>query len=500
MHTDVRESGPFERMLTLRITEEELEPAKDKAARKLSRQVKIKGFRPGKAPRAIVERMVGVDGVRAEAIDDAMPDLVTSAIDESGLEPVITPAVTEIQDVDDGVEIEVRVTLWPTVDAVPEFAREVEVDPPEVSDEELDAQIDRIRSQYAELEDVTRAADDGDFVTVNLSATADGIPVEEVAVTDLLYEVGSRSYIPGLDELLIGSSAGDIREGDVTLPDGFGDHAGSTVVLRALVKGVKTRRLPELDDEFVSDISEYETAAELVEATRARLLAFKLQAVRGLFRDRLLDGLVEDLGLDLPEALVQAEVDESVHNMAHSLERQGIDLATYLSVTGQDVDAFTADLRSGAVRSLSVRILLEGVARIEGIEVEDDEIDAAVAEMTVSTRRDPAEVRRIIEDSGQIKVLSGDILRRKALDHVLASASAVDADGNAVDLTIEVEESDQDNDDDIDDIYDEVEDGAEEEAPVEGAAGPDPGDTETIEDGADATVTPDQPDQEHEDV
>ena len=444
MDTAVTEAGPFERLLTLNLDEAELEDAKNKAARKLSRELKIKGFRPGKAPRAIVERMVGAEALRAEALDDSLPELVGAALVDTELAPVTTPQIQGVNDREEGgVEVEVKITLWPTIDTVPSLDRTIAVDYPVVEEEELNEQIDRVRGQYAELDDVSRAADEGDFVTINLSAQRNGENVEDVNATDLLYEVGSRSYIPGLDELLVGVSAGEIKKGPAQLPHGFGEHGGEEVTLQVLVKGVKAKRLPDLTDEWVSDVSEFETVEELTRQLETGILAMKLNATQGAYRDQVIDELIADMDLELPEALVEAEVEASFHNLAHSLQSQGLELGTYLQITGQDQQAFVDDLRSGAERSLKTRVLLEGIAADRGIEVDPNEIEASITEMAQSSGRDADEFRAALRSSGQDSVLAGDILRRKALDRVMEAATPVDADGNPVDLTVEVDEEDE---------------------------------------------------------
>ncbi len=437
MHSEVTEAGPFERLLTLHIDDADLEVAKNATARRLSQKLKIKGFRPGKAPRSIVERMVGSDSLRAEAVDEALPALVGRAVEESELEPVTMPAVQDIRNrTDGGIDVDVKITLWPELAEIPDTARTVEVELPEVEDDELDAQIDRVRSQYADLDDVLRPAGDGDFVLLDLSATSSlGTPIEAVAATDLLYELGSRSYIPGLDEILDGVAAGDITQGPVVLPEGFGDRAGTEVTLRVLVKGVKARRLPELTDEWVSDVSEFDSVAEFREMLRVNLTGIKRSAARGAFRERVLDQMLAEVDLDIPDALVDAETETSLHNLAHSLQGRGLDLASYLSVTGQDQEEFVAELRAGAERSLKVRVLLEAVAASEGIEVTNDDLRRAIDDMAASTRRDRDEFASFLASSGQERALAGDILRRRALDRIMEASAAVDAAGNPVDLT-----------------------------------------------------------------
>ena len=459
METDVVEAGPFERLLTLRLEEPELEVAKDRVSRKLSKEINIKGFRPGKAPRAVVERMVGSERLRGEAIEEALPEAVARAITEAELAPVTTPRVEAVRDADEGaVEVDVRITLWPTVEDVPDYSdREIIVEVHEVDDDEVEEQIDRLRGQYAELDEVERAGDDGDFVLVNITALKGSTEIEEASATDLLYEIGSRSFIPGLDELLMAASSGEIREGPATLPQGFGDHAGEEVTLRVLVKGVRAKRLPEVTDEWVADVSEFDSVGDLESTLRDNLAAMKLTMTRSTFQEHLIEGLISDLEVDLPDGLVQAEVEAGLHNLYHSLESQGIDLATYLQVTGQEEQDFSDELRDGAVRSLSTRILLEGVARAEGIEVDDAELALAMDDLAASSGKSPDEVRSALESSGQEQALTGDILRRKALDVLIERATAVDADGNAIDLSPPEFEDDEGSADEPDDSPDEAE-------------------------------------------
>ena len=436
MQSDIKEAGPFERILTIKLEGDELESAKNKAARKLSKSMKIKGFRPGKAPRAMVERMVGEQTLRNEAIEEALPELVGPAISEAELEPATPPRITDVRDAEGGgVDVDIKVTLWPLLDASPDFAgREIEIDAPEVTDDELNSQIDRLRNQYAELEDVDRAADSGDFVMINISASVDGVEIPEAAADDLLYEVGSNSFIPGLDDLLGGSSAGDIRQGPGTLPAGFGQDEPREAELKLLVKGVRAKKLPEVTDDWVSDVSEFDTVDELTDQVRANLTMMKLDGAESAFQGKLIEQLGDELSLEIPEALVDAEVESSFHNLAHTLEQQNLDFANYLRIVGQDEQQFVADMRDRAARTLRTRILLDSVAAIEGIELADAELDDAVVQMAGEVNQDAEALKSALESSGRIQVLAGDILRRKALDRIVASAVAVDDKGRHIDL------------------------------------------------------------------
>jgi trigger factor len=446
VQTEVTEAGPFERLMTLHIDESELESAKTAAARKLAGQMKIKGFRPGKAPRQVVERMVGAATLRREAIDEALPELVGAAILETELVPVTPPQIEAIRDGDDGaVEVDVKLTLWPELERVPDYRdRKITIEIPQVEDEEVEAQIDRLRNQYAELEDVERPSAEGDFVMVNITALDNGTEIKDASASDLLYEVGSRSFISGLDEVVAGASAGDIREGEGMLPEGFGDHGGQEITLRVLVKGVRGKKLPEVTDEWVSDVSEFETVAELTDRLTENLRGMKLGVAADAFREGLMQDLTEEMDLEVPEALVQAEMESMVHNIQHSLEQQGIDLSNFLRITGQDEQAFVADLKVRATQSLKTRILLEAVVADAELTVDDEEMAQAIASIAAQSEASEDDVREALAEGGREQVLTSDILRSKAIEHVLAEASAIDAEGNPVDLSPPQPEADDD--------------------------------------------------------
>lgn len=476
MHTEVNESGRFERTLTVHLEESELEAAKNKAARELSKELKIKGFRPGKAPRAVVERMVGAERLRSDAIEEAIPGAVTAAIEEAGLDPVTVPRVSAIRDADaGGVDVDVRVTMWPELEAIPDFAgRKVVVERPEVSEEEVQQQLDALRNQFAELDTVGRPADDGDFVLVNVTVLKDGAEVADASANDLLYEVGSQSFLPGLDALLVGASSGDIREGEAVLPPGFTDAGGSEVVLRVLVKDVRAKRLPELTDDLVQDATEFDTVDELRRAIETNMLAYKVQQARRLFQDRMLESVVDDLDLVLPEDLVDSEVEARVHNLLHRLEEEKISFVDYLRITGQDQQAFLDSVREQSTHALSTRILLEGIAKIEGLSVGDDEYRAAIQSLSGQSDADLDGIITALSESGQEATLAGDILRRKALERLVEAGTAIDGDGEPVDLTPIVIEDEEDEEDD----NDENEDASQEASGTDVASEDEPADVE----------------------
>ena len=438
MQTEVKETGRFERTLTVRLENEELEAAKKKAATKISRGMKIKGFRPGKAPLSVVERTAGADYVRSEAIDEAIQDVVPVAIDEAGLDPVTPPTVSAVRDesVDGPIEIDVLVTLWPVLESIPDFGEiEIEVEDPAVTAEEMDEQLDALRNQFAELTDFDGVLSDGDFALIDLDVESDGEPVDTAGAKDLMYEIGTNSFVPGLDEILIGAAVGDEARGAGTLPDGYSDKGGETVDLIVTIKEAKKKTLPEITDEMVSDATEFETETELRAAIEKNMLAYKVHNQRVILQDKVVQYIVNEVDLDIPAALIDAEVQARVRNLAGRLEEDNIDLQNYLRIMGQDEASFLASIRDQADHALATRVLLDSVAAIENFEVTDDQISEHVMSMFEGSVDDPIEIIEAWRSSGEIESLMDDMLRERALTNLVDSAKAIDKDGNPVDLT-----------------------------------------------------------------
>ena len=263
MPTTVTETGPFERLVTFQLSDDQITAGKAATARKLSQDMKLKGFRPGKAPLPVIEAAVGTDRLRSEVIDDLVPPALSEILTEEELRPAVTPQLESLNDVDGGVEVEIKVTLWPTIELPNYRDRNVEVDSPEVTPEELEMQIERMLEQFATVEEANRPATLGDFVSVDVKATKDGEPVEGATAADLLYEVGSGLFIDGIDERLEGAEPETVFTFDAQLPEGFGDRAGEDVTFEVTVNEVKERILPELDDVWVDENTEFDTVGDL---------------------------------------------------------------------------------------------------------------------------------------------------------------------------------------------------------------------------------------------
>jgi trigger factor len=345
----------------------------------------------------------------------------------------VTPQLESLNDVDGGVEVEVRVTLWPTIE-IPNYRnRNVEVTSPEVTDEDLDTQVERILEQFATVEEVTRPAAVGDFVSIDLKATKEGENVEEASASDLLYEVGSGVFLDGIDERLEGTEAETTFTFDAPLPEGFGERAREVVTFEVTVNEVKERVLPELDDEWVEENTEFETVQALQDELRERLTEAKIQAVSRQFSERALNTLVEQVEVELPEALVRSEMDDHLHRFVHRLEDNELTLDDYFRASGVDQDQFLEDLRQQAQLSLRNQLVLEAVARDAEIEVTPEDVSTVIQGLAARSG-DPVAYLKAFSQSGQELALAGDILRNRALEAILSEASAVDEEGNPVDL------------------------------------------------------------------
>ena len=439
MTTTVTESGQFERIVRFQLTDEQITAAKRGAARKLANEVKIHGFRPGKAPVPVVEATVGADRVRREAIDDLVPPTLTEVLDAEEIRPAVTPELTSIDDVAGGVEVEVTVTLWPSIELPKYKDRNVEVSNPNVSDEDLEAQITRMLVQFATVEEVERPAQEGDFVSIDVEASVDGEPIEEATAADLLYEVGSGLFIEGIDDNIVGVGADGEIIFEAPLPEGFGDRAGDEVTFRVKVNEVKERILPVLDDEWVDENTEFETVDELTTELRDRLGDSKLRAVSREYTEKALSTLRDQIEIEFPDALVRSEVDGRLHNFLHRLEETELTLDDYFQTSGISQEIFLADLRLQAELSIGNRLVLEAVAEAEEIDITEDDLSAALQSLAAQSD-DPVAYLQAFRESGQELVLASDILRNRALDAILSNATPVDEDGNPVDLSLEVPE------------------------------------------------------------
>jgi trigger factor len=282
-----------------------------------------------------------------------------------------------------------------------------------------------MRERFAELEAVSHPARRGDYVVADIRAHVHDREVEELTFTDQLYEVGSGELVPELDSELEGKRRGEILKFNAKLPERFGERAGQEVSFQVLLKEVKSKRLPPVDDEFAKSASEFDTLEELRADLREKLADAKEREARAELRDLVLQELVNRVDVELPERLVDHETEHRVQTASERAERAGMTLEQLLEAQGWDELRFRSDARAHAIRAIKADLVLEAVARQEGIQVTPEELQEAVNDLSRGLGREPKEIARALERSGQISSLAADIIRSKALDLLVEQAAGV---------------------------------------------------------------------------
>ena len=428
MRSTLEPVEPTKVRINVVVEPDELRPAIDRTARRLSREVRVPGFRKGKVPRQVIEARIGRDTLLAEAIEqEAVPEFYAKAIAEHGVQP-LSRAQVEPPDYHDGEPLEFSATfeVKPELDLPPYRGIQVERPALEVTDEHVDAQLERLRERVAQLEVIGRPLAKGDYAQIDLRATYHTDEIPELTRSDFLYEVGSGTVVPKLDEELEGKRKGDILRFNATLPEEAGEAlAGREVTFQVLVKEAKAKVLPKLDDDFAQEASEFDTLDELRADLRERLEEAAAAQVANELETRVLQAYLDIVEVPLPESLVHDELHYRANRFAQQLSMMGTNLEQYLQALGQTSDDVEADLRSQSERAVKAQLVLEAVAAAEGMEASDEEVEAELRRQAQRVGRDPEEVRQALAD-GRAGVISGDILRSKALAFMVEHATQHD--------------------------------------------------------------------------
>jgi trigger factor len=423
--------------LRVAVPADEFERAVDAAFRKLARQVKIPGFRPGKAPRQLLEARLGGEVAREQALRDSVPDYYAQAVEAEDIDVIAAPEIDITDGEDSGdVAFDAVVEVRPVIELTGYDPLRVEIPTPDVSDEAVDAQVDALRERFADLEDKTGPLADGDYAQIDIKAYVHDEVVDALSATDYLYEVGSGGLVPKLDEELRGKRVGDILKFNDQLPERFGDRAGDEVSFQVLVKETKRKILPEPTDEWASEVSEYDTVDALRDDARTRLALVAKVRAQMLVRDKVLDAVTQLVDTELPDALVTSETERRLHDLMHRLEHEGATLPDYLAATGQDQNAFVNQVRESAADAVRADLALRAVVSQEHIEATEDDVDREVDRLAERLGAKPAKVRRDLERGGMFEAVRSDIARGKALQLLVDHADVVDESGNPVDLTL----------------------------------------------------------------
>lgn len=441
MSVTVTELSPFERRLTIRFEGTPLHRAETRAARRISRQIDINGFRRGRAPRRMVENVVGRERIRNDAVEDLLESRLPSTLMDTGLAPAVTPSVDAVRETGRGVEVDVRVSLWPMLDGPPSYrGREFELgdEGPAADEAAVQAHLDEYRDQFAELETVERAAVGGDYVAIDLYSSHDSSPLEALSVSDFLYEVGSVGLLENLGDQMVGAFAGDVLRFETRLRfEAGGLEAGTEIEARVLVKEVKEKRLPDLDDEWASDFTEFDTLEELRDDIARGLESTRLDVLRTRFENIVMAELMDEIEVDIPAAVRDATAAGMYERLHSRLEDRGMSVDEYLEAAQEDRETFAGRLREQAAGRIRSQVLLDSVAGDAGLEVEDEELREAYERVARGLGEEAEDLAERLEGSVQEMNLMGDILRSKAFAALMRAAVATDRDGNVVDLRYE---------------------------------------------------------------
>ena len=433
MKTDVEELSPTRVRLSVEVPFDELKPSLDKAYREVGRQVRIPGFRPGRVPPPVIDRRVGRDVVLTQAVNDAMPDLYAKAVEEGDISALGQPEV-EITSIDDGKEL----TFTVEVDIRPKFelpdlsSLAVTVDNTLVSPDEVAEYLGSLQERFASLKGVQRPVENDDYVSIDLSASVDGQPVEDAQASGLSYQVGSESLLDGLDQALIGMSAGESATFSTELAGG--EFAGREADVTVTVHSVKVKEVPGLDDDFAQLASEFDTLGELRANTRAQLEQMKSTQQVVQARDRALDALLDKIDIPLPEGVVAEEAKHNRDALLQQLERAGATLDGYLEMSNQTEEQFDADVEQRARRAVKVSLVLDQLARDEELNVDSAELSAYVTRQAEQMGVAPERLAQQLAEDGRLPVAAAEVLRGKAMNLIAERVKVTDASGKEVDV------------------------------------------------------------------
>ncbi len=422
--------------LAVEVSTEELQEAFDKRLRQLSREVRLPGFRPGKAPASMVRQRLGDEAILVDAVEESMGAWFAEAAIELGLDPVDRPEIElddELPEMDKPLGFKASVTVMPEVVLGEYKGLEAPKEPTAVEDIEVDAQMDHLRNEFAELRPVGgRAVQQGDFITADLRATFEGEPVENLEAGDFVFEVGGGRIFPEVEEQVVGMNAEEEKTFPLALPEELPDDlAGKTVDFTVVVKEIKEKVLPPLSDKWVSEVSEFATLLELRQEIRAKIASGKEHASDQRFRALAVKAATDNAELDLPDVVVREQAEEMVADLQRSLESRGGSLEIYSEVTGQTVEQLIEEMKPTAANNVKTGLVLSAVAKAEGLEATDEEVEAVVAQMAAAGKVDAKVLGKRLRQSGRIESLKEQMLRDKAADLIAANAVAVEPDAES---------------------------------------------------------------------
>ncbi|WP_277584544.1 trigger factor [Psychrobacillus antarcticus] len=410
-------------LLTVEVTAEEVAKGLDQAFKKVVKQINVPGFRKGKMPRQMFEKMYGVESLFQEALDIILPHAYGHAIEDAGIDPVDQPEI-DVVTMEKGQPLvfTAKVVVKPEVTLGDYKGLEVTKLEETVTDEEIDEQLQSHQSRLAELVVKEDAIVDGDTSVIDFEGFVDGEAFEGGSGTDYALEIGSNSFIPGFEEQLVGSKTGDAKDVEVTFPEEYhaAELAGKAATFKVTIKEVKGKELPELNDDFAKEV---DAEVDGIDALRAKLKEASTEEKKQLstqtLRDTLVEAAAENATIDIPEAMIASETDRMLQEFGQRLEQQGMNLDLYYQFSGQDEEALRTQMTEDAKNRVKVSLTLEAIGKQENIEVSEDEITTELEKMSAQFNMNVEDIKRAL---GSTEVLANDLRFAKTVEFLVENA------------------------------------------------------------------------------
>jgi len=408
--------------LKVEIEAERVNEALEQAYKKVVKDIDIDGFRKGKVPRRVLEARYGKEILHKDALDILIPEGYRDALEETGIEPIDQPDIEDYYIAEDEpASFTAVVEVKPDVELGEYKELGIEKESAEVSEEEIQEEIDKVRNQHSQLVASDKeVVEDGDFVIIDFEGKKDGEPFPGGSAEEYSLEIGSNTFIPGFEEQLIGAKVGDELELNITFPEDYNakDLAGEEVVFDVEIKELKEKELPELDDEFAKEVSDYETFEEYRNSIEERLQKSKKDRTQRDYENKLIEKASENAEIDVPNKMVEDELDKMFQNFAQSVSQQGMDIEDYLNYIGTDESGWKEQNRESAENRTKSNLVLEAIAEKEGIEITDEEIEEQINEIAENNDQDPEQIKAFLQMQGQLDSLKDGLKMQKTIDYL----------------------------------------------------------------------------------
>ena len=434
MKSTVEKLSPTRVRINVEVPFTELQADFDRAYKQLAKQVRLPGFRPGKAPAKLLEARVGRGAVLEQVVNEVLPARYSEAVTTGELRPLGQPDI-EVTKLEDGEELvfTAEVDVRPDIE-LPELSTlKISVESVEVADDEVEAELQALRARFGTLKGVERPAQTGDFVSIDLSAVVDGEDIPDGRAEGLSHEIGSGQLIEGLDEAIVGLSDGESATFTTKLV--AGDHAGEEAEVTVTVKSIKERELPEADDEFAQLASEFDTLAELRENLTEQVRRVKRIHQAEKIRDNALETLLDLVEVPLPEAIVAAQVDSALHNAIHPLDHDEDKFAEALEAEGSSREKFDTENREAAEKAVKTQLLMDAIADELDIQVGQNDLTERLVLMSRQYGVEPQQLLQLLQQQNQLPAVFADVRRGLAVAAVVEAATVTDTGGNEIDTT-----------------------------------------------------------------